>query len=328
MTDFGIAHIQSSELTQVGTIMGTPYYMAPEQYLGMRVDGRTDLYSAGVLLFCLLTGKKPFDGSREQLAYSICNVPAPLASTVAPGRVPSALDDVVATALSKKPEDRYPSAVAFKKALLAAHAAPVSDVVSEETRIIDSGPRRDAFDQPTPKTNTGSSGMGSDSAPPTGWDPTLLKKVEQQLAVFVGPFAQVMVKKAAKSTQDMENLYSRLAGELESIEERKKFLRGLTHIDSAGAKTQMAGTQSQLGPSDKSVYFHDATVSTHEPITSDTIEAASRLLATFLGPVAKVLAKRAAPLCTTRRQFYSRLAENLSDRDERDRFLRMIASSI
>lgn len=88
VTDFGIAHIQSSELTQVGMIMGTPYYMAPEQYLGVRVDGRADLYAAGVLLFYLLTGQKPFDGSREQLSYSVCNMPAPRPSIVAPGSAP------------------------------------------------------------------------------------------------------------------------------------------------------------------------------------------------------------------------------------------------
>jgi serine/threonine-protein kinase len=68
--------------------------------------------------------------------------------------------------------------------------------------------------------------------------------------------------------------------------------------------------------------------STDEAISPEAIEQAARLLATFLGPIAKVLAKRAAPQCSTRQQFYSKLAENLPDSDERNRFLRMIRSGI
>jgi eukaryotic-like serine/threonine-protein kinase len=328
VTDFGIAHIQSSELTQVGMIMGTPYYMAPEQYQGIRVDGRADLYSAGVLLFYLLTGKKPFDGSREQLAYSVCNVPAPRPSTVAPGRAPLRFDVVVETALAKKPEERYPTAHAFKEALMAAYPAPVAAAVSEETRIFDSGPGRAANELLTPKTDTGGSSLGSDNAPPTGWDLSLLKKVEQQLAVFVGPFARLMVKKAAKSTTDLESLYSRLAGELEGTEERRKFLRSHTQTGSGRTMTPVDKTPSRSGISGRSADVQEAMPSTDEAISPETIEEASRLLATFLGPIAKVLAKRAAPQCTTRQQLYSKLAENLSDKDERNRFLRMISSGI
>jgi serine/threonine-protein kinase len=329
VTDFGIAHIQSSELTQIGMIMGTPYYMAPEQYLGVPVDGRADLYAAGVLLFYLLTGQKPFDGSREQLAYSVCNVPAPRPSMVAPGRAPSRFDVVVETALAKKPEERYPTAHAFKEALLAAYSAPVAAAVSKEMRIIVSGPgRAEANEQPKPKADSGSSFLGSDSALPTGWDPALLKALEQQLAVTVGPFARLMVKKAAKSATDLESLYSRLAEEIEDSEERRTFLRNRTQTGSGRTMTQVDKTQRQMGISDRSADAQGAMPSTDESISPETIEEASRLLATFLGPIARVLAKRVAPQCATRQQFYSKLSENLSDRDERNRFLRMISSGI
>ena len=61
--DFGIARIDSSNLTQAGTVMGTPSYMSPEQFMGQRVDGRSDLFSVGVILYQFLTNEKPFTGS-------------------------------------------------------------------------------------------------------------------------------------------------------------------------------------------------------------------------------------------------------------------------
>ena len=63
VADFGIAHIESSNLTQAGTVIGTPSYMSPEQILGLPVDGRSDLFSAGVILYQFLTGERPFAGS-------------------------------------------------------------------------------------------------------------------------------------------------------------------------------------------------------------------------------------------------------------------------
>ncbi len=62
VADFGIAHIEASNLTQVGAVMGTPAYMSPEQILGLPVDGRSDLFSAGVILYQFLTGERPFSG--------------------------------------------------------------------------------------------------------------------------------------------------------------------------------------------------------------------------------------------------------------------------
>lgn len=211
---------------------------------------------------------------------------------------------------------------------MAAYSAPVAAVVSEETRIFDSGLGRAANEQPTPKVDTGSSSLGSDSAPPTGWDMAVLKKVEQQLAAFVGPLARLMVKKAAKSVTDLESLYSRLAGELEDVEERRQFLRSCSQTGSGRTMTPVDKTPSRPGISGSSATVQGATPSTDVAISPGTIAEASRLLATFLGPIAKVLARRAALQCITREQFYSKLAENLSNRDERDRFLRRIGSGI
>src|SRR5436309_9363513 len=71
VADFGIAHIESSSLTQVGTVLGTPSYMSPEQIMGLPVDGRSDLFSAGVVLYQFLTGERPFAGSATATMHKV-----------------------------------------------------------------------------------------------------------------------------------------------------------------------------------------------------------------------------------------------------------------
>jgi len=71
VADFGVARIESSNLTQAGTVMGTPSYMSPEQFMGQTVDGRSDLFSAGVVLYQLLTGEKPFTGALTTIMHKV-----------------------------------------------------------------------------------------------------------------------------------------------------------------------------------------------------------------------------------------------------------------
>jgi len=113
--DFGIAKqlVSSSAtptLTQAGLIVGTPFYMSPEQALGRPVDARSDLFSLGVVLYEALAGKRPFEG--ESVTETMMNIimqEAIALSTVAP-TVPAALVEIVSRALQKKPERRYGSA--------------------------------------------------------------------------------------------------------------------------------------------------------------------------------------------------------------------------
>ena len=125
LADFGIARIENSSMTQVGQVMGTPSYMAPEQLRGEPVDLRADIWAAGVLLYQLLTGAKPFEGDFVALSHRVLHTepPPPSALSVT---CPRAFDAVVAKALAKRPEDRYPSAAAFAEAIRAAAAAPAA----------------------------------------------------------------------------------------------------------------------------------------------------------------------------------------------------------
>ena len=107
VTDFGIARITDSSKTKTGLVLGTPSFMSPEQLAGKKVDGRSDLYSLGVMLFQMLAGVLPFRGdSMSELMYKIANEEAPdiriIRSELTPG-----LADLVALSLSKRPETRY-----------------------------------------------------------------------------------------------------------------------------------------------------------------------------------------------------------------------------
>ncbi|MES3024077.1 MAG: serine/threonine-protein kinase [Pseudomonadota bacterium] len=113
VTDFGIARITDSSKTKTGVILGTPSYMSPEQVGGEKIDGRSDLFSLGVMLFQMLTGELPFQAdSLGRLMYMIATDPAPDIRTIRP-ELSAQLAGIVMRAMSKKPEDRYQDGTQF-----------------------------------------------------------------------------------------------------------------------------------------------------------------------------------------------------------------------
>jgi len=117
VTDFGIARITDSSKTKTGLVLGTPSFMSPEQLAGKKVDGRSDLYSLGVMLFQMLAGVLPFRGeSMAELMYKIANDDAADIRTLRP-ELHEELARVVASALRKRPEARYQTGGDFAKDL-------------------------------------------------------------------------------------------------------------------------------------------------------------------------------------------------------------------
>ncbi len=107
VTDFGIARITDSSKTKTGLVLGTPSFMSPEQIAGKKVDGRSDLYSLGVMLFQMLAGVLPFRGdSMAELMYKIANEAAPDIRIIR-NELSDKLADIVALSLSKRSETRY-----------------------------------------------------------------------------------------------------------------------------------------------------------------------------------------------------------------------------
>jgi serine/threonine protein kinase len=110
LTDFGIARIEDTATayqTQAGEILGTPVYMSPEQVMGQKVDGRSDLYSLGVLLYELLLGRRPFTGNNIAAIFRTITQDTPEAPVVIDPFIPKALSDLVMKSLEKDAKDRF-----------------------------------------------------------------------------------------------------------------------------------------------------------------------------------------------------------------------------
>jgi len=110
LTDFGIAYIPTSSMTQTGATLGSPKYMSPEQVAGVPVDGRADLFSLGVVLYEMLTGRNPFvregDTTPLPVMHRISVEPHAKVRALDPA-IPAAFERIVDRALAKKPQDRY-----------------------------------------------------------------------------------------------------------------------------------------------------------------------------------------------------------------------------
>lgn len=136
ISDFGIAHIEdpsAAQLTQAGEILGTPAYMSPEQVVGRPVDGRSDLYSLGVILYELSTEKRPFGGQNLTAVFKAVTQDDPPEPAKTGSHIPLALSRLIMKSLKKVPDERFQTGIAMAEALkscLSQGASAVSGGVS------------------------------------------------------------------------------------------------------------------------------------------------------------------------------------------------------
>jgi len=142
LTDFGVARVDSSSMTQTGAALGSPKYMSPEQVLGLPIDPRSDIFSLGVMLFEMLTGRTPFERPTDTTVFSLMNriagEPHPHLRDVDP-KIPQGYEAIVDRALAKKPEQRYPRAgeMAADLRRVRAGAAPAPAAAFDKTLKLD-----------------------------------------------------------------------------------------------------------------------------------------------------------------------------------------------
>lgn len=197
MMDFGIARFDTSILTQPGTVIGTPRYMSPEQIMGKTVDARGDLFSAGVVLHEMLSGTPPFDGGSmiETMQKVLTSEPPDL--SVYDSAISPRISSVVRKALAKEPSDRFQDAKAMAAALREGAAAAALD-------------DRTAMVKPRPMAVLSGDDVG---------------RAERALTMVLGPIAKIMVKRALPTARTSEDLWQSLSGQIQSEDERAKFLR-------------------------------------------------------------------------------------------------------
>jgi len=291
VADFGIARIDTSNLTTMGMVMGTPSYMSPEQCQGQTVDRRSDLFSAAVVLYELLTGTKPFAGALETIGYKICHENPQPPSTVSKLQLSPTIDAVVATALEKSPDSRFQNARAFNRALRQACDALAPDDTGGATEI-----------------NLAAVKMGPPAV--AAWDETVLRTVERQLAEYVGPMAKVMLRKAATQTKDITALYALLSEGIGDPAVRQRFVAsapGATNQPHVVATGQTART-------------------VVVPLDREFVDQTTTRLAAYLGPIAKVVVNRAAQKAGSQQEFVELVAGHLGTQ-ERGAFLRDLGFS-
>jgi serine/threonine protein kinase len=196
LADFGIARAldDAAHLTTDGTVMASVAYAAPEVLTGVGVDRRADIYSLGCSLFRMLTNKGPYSGlpgGLAAMAAAHMTAPPPRVTDLVPG-LPPALDDVIARAMAKDPEQRYQSAREFADAATAAIADSTTAIPRSTLTQEWSTPLQSGVPQRPPPYTTPPTGVGTHSGPAAVTYPT---------GHFSGPHGQTMPRQFAPGPQ-------------------------------------------------------------------------------------------------------------------------------
>lgn len=145
LTDFGVAFVASSTMTQTGSMIGSPRYMSPEQVLGLAIDPRADIFSLGVLLYEMVSGRAPFMRPEDSTIFPLINrIATELHQPVTQldPTIPAAFDVILGKAMAKKPEDRYQRAGSMAsdlrnlRGLLSSGAHNASDALVDAERTV------------------------------------------------------------------------------------------------------------------------------------------------------------------------------------------------
>ena len=230
VSDFGIARIESPALTQMGAAIGTPSYMSPEQFRGERVDGRSDLFAAGVVLYQMLTGARPFAGAAAAVMHQIINVTPVKPSDLQPTLNP-AFDAVLYKAMAKSADARFSSALQFMDALLAAHlqhtgGAPITPEDNERTILALQAPARHAAPAGPAAPLTGGAASPDGAVPATApaWLREIAPALQVALATQMGPVARLLLRNAGREARDVDDLCQKLLPHISTDQGREQFL--------------------------------------------------------------------------------------------------------
>lgn len=320
VTDFGIARIDTADMTQSTSTMGSPGYMAPERYTGEAPDRRVDIFAAGVLLYELLSGAPPFMGPSNTVMYQVLHTDPPPPSA-APLRdpPPGCFDAVVARAIAKRPEGRFDSAQAFREALAVAASGVVPAI---PPRLSREAVTRLAPIAPTPAAAAIAASTAPTTAPPPAWDAATLDKLQALLLPHLGPVARVVVQRHARECNGLAALVARLAREALTADDRRSFLADAATAFGSRCRAPATPGAPASGALPAAPLFP---VLGATPMRPETVEAARRVLATHIGPIARLMVRNAASVASTREHFFALLADLSGDTIERDALLRDLA---
>ncbi len=308
--DFGIARLDTSSLTQVGTVVGTPTHMSPEQLMGLPADGRADIWSSGVILYELLTGKSPFlaDTPAAVMHKVLQGEPAPPSTVI--DTLPAGFDAVLARALAKKPEERFQTAREFQAGMLAAlQGKPIS---------APGIPTRTRMNPPAAVDATRIDPSGAWAmrrAPAMALPEEAIAEIERSLSRHVGPLAKVLIRKSRGEAPTLDEFFRALADHIPEGDEQKVFMKKVAAYTRVPER-EATPTRTQA-PAPRPTAAADQVTG----LTPEVLATAERRLASYVGPLARFLIKDAAGQTGNIRELYTKLATHIDSEDERRAFL-------
>ena len=299
--DFGIARIESSSLTQVGTVVGTPTHMSPEQLMGLTADGRADLWSSGVILYELLTGVSPFLAeSPATVMHKVLQRDPEPPSALNPA-LPPGFDGVIARALAKKADERFQTAREFQAALLQALQGKIVGATGSAMRT-----QRPAADTAARKNAL------------AAIDPATLAEIERSLSRHIGPLAKVLIQRTQGEAQSVGQFFRTLADQIPDSDEQRAFLKKMDAV-----KANLSSAAGAPPATDATLVAKPAAATSQaaSPFTPEVLAAAEKRLASYVGPLARVFIKQAASESVNIKELYKQLAAHIDEEDERRAFL-------
>ncbi len=321
VTDFGIARVEQGSQTQLGEMLGTPNYMAPEQVNGGAVDHRADLFASACILYQILNGRAPFAGRNMTETIAKLLDQAPLDLSDMENGPNAAYVPVIRRGLAKKAADRFPNAESFLEALDA--VGDVKPTQPEDHTLV---------------LNSVSSFASQESR----FAPDELRALETDLARYTGPIARLKVKQAAQVATSLSELHALLSTALSRPEEVTAFLKAHP-ADPASLHGGTAHAGGTAGTGAASLHEDGHGHHTHSgagsltgisrslsviPVTPQLQEAAVESLVRLVGPIAKLLVSQASKDAPDARTFVDRLTAQIKRPEDAAEFKRRLTAKI
>jgi len=302
IADFGIARLDSSELTNVGDMVGTPIYMSPEALRGDTVDARSDLYAVALVLLELITGSKPTAGFVD-----IESITEQLGGSSVDEQHHQYFIDVFTKALHRKPAFRFQSATAFLKKL----KEFLVETQALKNNVDHSEDEYRTMIQSSPLLKSREVMIGEQSLP----DKNLLDKLEHSLASYIGPLSSVLVRRATLTSISTKQMINELSQHISDDNERSEFIREISieigTSSGLGSHLNESSSNPSMAPK-KSLVF---------AIEPERLMFITEKLTIYLGPMAPIIIKKTIKKVDSEESLIEELSEKIAQSEEKTLFL-------